>query len=120
VLALTPTDVQGPAVLKVSVADSTGNAVDAAVRVTDLRVTSTNPLPPASITSAYQHKLLGAGGTPPHTFSVKNLPAGLSSDSTGLITGTPTAPVAAADVAITVKDADKTEVTESRKLTVTT
>ncbi|MFX3632821.1 MAG: choice-of-anchor I family protein [Candidatus Pristimantibacillus sp.] len=59
----------------------------------------------------YSAEVKASGGTPPYTYSAVGLPAGLTIDSAGAITGTPTeANVAAASVTITVTDSASTPV----------
>jgi uncharacterized protein YhjY with autotransporter beta-barrel domain len=52
-----------------------------------------NSLPPATRNAAYSQIVTAVGGTAPYTFSISSgaLPAGLSLDSAGNLTGTPTA-----------------------------
>ena len=60
----------------------------------NLAITTTAPLPGASVGSAYSQTLTATGGKPPYSWSVTTgaLPDGLSLNSnSGLISGTPTA-----------------------------
>ena len=52
-----------------------------------------NTLPPATLGTAYSQVVTAVGGNAPYTFSVSSgsLPAGLSLDPDGTISGTPTA-----------------------------
>ncbi len=52
-------------------------------------LTSSCPLPGASAGMAYSFALTAGGGSSPYQFSVSDLPAGLTSSSTGAISGTP-------------------------------
>ncbi len=72
---------------------------------TPVRITTTSPLPAATVGTAYSAKIDATGGTIPYRFSADTLPAGLSIDASGLITGTPTAAVAGA-FNVTVTDGD--------------
>ncbi len=72
---------------------------------TPVRITTASPLPAATAGIAYSAKIDATGGTLPYRFSADTLPAGLSIDSSGLITGTATAAVAGA-FGVTVTDAD--------------
>ncbi len=72
-----------------------GNVLAAAVRalaVSPFSVSSTS-LPGGVVGASYSASLQGAGGVAPYSWSITqgSLPAGLSLDPTGMITGTPTA-----------------------------
>lgn len=60
-------------------------------------VVTTIVLPNAQVGVPYSQHLAATGGTAPYTWSITagSLPPGLSMDSTGLISGTPTTPTAA-------------------------
>ncbi|MDQ6739559.1 MAG: putative Ig domain-containing protein, partial [Actinomycetota bacterium] len=64
---------------------------------------TTTLLPAGTVGSAYSATVSAAGGTPPYTFSATGLPAGLSINSSGRITGTPTT-AGTSPVSVTVKD----------------
>lgn len=83
---------------------------------------SPGPLPPQSQASSslalatatlhegvaglpYVDQLSATGGTAPYTYAVTGLPAGLSGDSSGLISGSPTA-IGTSNVGVEVTDAD--------------
>jgi hypothetical protein len=55
-------------------------------------VITTTTIPNAQVGVPYSQQLVATGGTTPYTWSITlgSLPSGLSMDSTGLITGTPT------------------------------
>jgi hypothetical protein len=57
-------------------------------------VIQTTVIPNAQVGAPYSLQLQASGGTAPYIWSISAgaLPAGLSMDSTGLITGTPTGP----------------------------
>ena len=84
---------------------------------TPVRITTASPLPAATVGTAYSAKIDAGGGTLPYRFSADTLPAGLSIDSSGLITGTPAA-AAAGPVRITVTDADSLTASASFTLAV--
>ena len=65
-----------------------------AIQVTQVAITSTSPLPTASLGSPYSHTLAASGGDgSSYSWSLTGgaLPAGLSLSSGGVISGTPTA-----------------------------
>jgi len=74
----------------IRVTDSTGQFVDRAVtvRTSLLQVLSQNALPHATVGVPYAFTLTPFGGTS-YTWSASNLPPGLSVDSSGVISGTP-------------------------------
>lgn len=72
---------------------------------TPVRITTASPLPAATVGTPYSAKIDATGGTIPYRFSADTLPAGLSIDSSGLLTGTLTEAVAGA-FSVTVTDAD--------------
>src|SRR5580704_7395530 len=59
------------------------------------RITSTSPLPNATLQSPYNQTLTATGGSPPYTWSfntdIGGFPPGLSLSGSGNISGTPTA-----------------------------
>lgn len=67
----------------------------------------TTSLPNGNIGVAYSATLTGTGGQPPYTWSLPTnsaLPSGLTLSTNGIVTGTPTGPVATYDVSITITD----------------
>jgi hypothetical protein len=60
-------------------------------------VVTTTVLPDAKVGVPYSQRLASTGGTAPYIWSIiaGDLPSGLSMDSTGLISGTPTTPTTA-------------------------
>jgi hypothetical protein len=85
---------------------------EAAVSVSD------TSLPDGNVDSFYWYALAADGGSAPHTWSMTSgtLPAGLSLDSSGVITGTPTATGAGS---ITVQVIDRWGVTATGSVTIT-
>jgi Putative Ig domain len=62
--------------------------------VSSLAITTTSPLPPATVNTAYSQQFTATGGTGTDTWTVASgstLPTNLSLSSTGLLSGTPTA-----------------------------
>jgi hypothetical protein len=93
-----PTTV-GTSTVSVQVTDSGSPAQTATVQLTlavnppPLAITTTGPLPAATVGSAYAASLAASGGTSPYTWSLaagSSLPAGLTLNPDGTITGTPT------------------------------
>jgi len=72
---------------------------------TPVRITTGSPLAPATAGTAYTAKIDATGGTIPYRFAADTLPAGLSIDTSGNISGTPTAAGTGA-FSVTVTDAD--------------
>jgi large repetitive protein len=61
--------------------------------VSSLAITTTSPLPPGTVNTAYSQQFTATGGTGTDTWTVASgsaLPSGLSLSSTGLLSGTPT------------------------------
>jgi hypothetical protein len=61
------------------------------------QITTTSPLTTGTVTGSYSTSIQATGGTPPYAFAVStgSLPAGLTLAGSGLLSGTPTAPVSA-------------------------
>lgn len=63
------------------------------INATKLSITTTSPLPNGTIGTAYSDTLAATGGTTPYSWSLasgSSLPTGLSLNSSGVISGTPT------------------------------
>jgi putative cell wall-binding protein len=74
-------------------------------RAAGLLTVTTTSLPTATVGISYSEALTASGGTSPYTWAMTGaLPAGLSLDSDGVISGTPTTR-GAADLMVTVTDA---------------
>ena len=82
----------GPFSTSVRVTDSLGATFDKPVNisVSPVQILSQSPLPRPTLGQPYSFTLTAYGGTA-YTWTGSNLPAGLSVDSAGQITGTPTA-----------------------------
>lgn len=83
----------------------------------------TTSLAPATVGQPYTMQLSPAGGVAPYTWSATGLPAGLSIDGNGLISGTPTdtklaQAKAALNVTVTLTDSLKVQATQTLSLTV--
>jgi len=63
------------------------------VVITNLAITTSSPLPAATVGAAYSQTLAVGGGTPPYTWALTGgaLPAGLTLSPAGALSGTPTA-----------------------------
>jgi len=85
-------------------------------------VISTSSLPSGQVGVAYSTTLTATGGTSPYTWSLTSgtLPAGLTlNSSTGVISGTPTAPVTNASLTFKVTDSGTPAQTAPKTLTLT-
>ncbi len=93
----TPTT-QGPSTFTVKVTDAGGlSSTSQSLSITigaaaTLQITSTSPLPDGNVGAGYSQTLLATGGLKPYAWLVTlgSLPAGLTMDSSGAISGTPT------------------------------
>lgn len=94
VISGTPTT-HGTSIVTVQVADSEANQQTAIAQLTltiNTITITTQSLPPATVNIAYSVPLAAVGGVAPYTWTMSGtLPAGLSLNSAGVITGTPTA-----------------------------
>lgn len=79
---------------------------------------TTRSLAPGGTGQSYSQQVTAIGGTPPYSFSANGLPAGLSINMSGLITGTPTQN-GVYSVAVGVSDAAGAKTTSGFTLTVT-
>ena len=79
-------------VVEVTGTDTSTALAPLSLTITDeLAVSTTSPLPPGVLDSAYALQLAAVGGIGPNTWdSTGTLPTGLSISSTGLLSGTPT------------------------------
>lgn len=71
---------------------SNGGFADKTYTISVIGILNPTELPDASVGSAYSEQLNTEGGSPPYTFTLSSgtLPDGLSIDTAGLISGTPT------------------------------
>ncbi|MFN0170597.1 MAG: putative Ig domain-containing protein [Bryobacteraceae bacterium] len=85
-----------------------------------LRITTSSPLPEATVGVAYSASLSAAGGVPGYTYSITggSLPAGLSLSAAGVVGGTPL-PGGRSNSTIQVKVTDSVSATASRAFTLT-
>src|SRR6202046_1328623 len=87
----------GSSTFSITVTDAAGftsPAQQLTIVVSSLAITTTSPLPPGTVNSAYSQQFTASGGTGNITWTVTSgstLPAGLSLSSSGLLSGTPTA-----------------------------
>ena len=89
--------------------------------VAPLTITTSSPLPPGVLGSAYSQTLTASGGTPPYAWSVVagSLPAGLAlAGSTGTLSGTPTAP-GSSTFTVRVSDSQSTPASATKEFTLT-
>ncbi|HUP83313.1 MAG TPA: putative Ig domain-containing protein [Candidatus Limnocylindria bacterium] len=96
VISGTPTAAAGNYPLTFKVVDANGNSSTRALTLTiadaPLVVTNTIPLPPASLTQPYSLQFNASGGRGSYVWSLASgtIPAGLTLNSAGLMSGTPT------------------------------
>ena len=83
---------------------------------TPLTVTSTSPLPTASVGTPYSYALQASGGTPPYQWTATALPAGLLLNN-GVISGTPAAS-GSFSIGATVTDAARASASQTLSLAV--
>ncbi len=78
----------------VSVTDALSARASRAFSITIVglvEITTTSPLPDATAGQPFSQTFAATGGTPPYSFAFTGLPAGLSGNSSGAVSGTPTA-----------------------------
>jgi hypothetical protein len=121
-IAGTPT-AQGSSAFTIKVSDSTGAAATQSltITVTNLAITTGSPLPSGTTGTAYSQQFAATGGTPPYQWAVatgSTPPAGLTLNSSGLLSGTPSA---SGTFSVTVTDSESpaAAVTKSFTLTIT-
>ena len=123
----TPTGPNGTSNFTVKVTDSS-NPKQSATQ--NLSITVNLPPPPSITTAtlpagvegaAYNQTLAATGGVPPYTFAVTTgaLPAGLTMDTSGHITGTPAGPNGSTSFTVTVTDKSNPPQTGSKGLSIT-
>jgi len=121
VISGTPTTAGGPASVTFKVTD---NASGTSTKVLPITITtipsiSTITLPNATVGVAYSQTLTATGGTSPYTWSIASgtLPAGLTLNSSGLISGNPI--TAGGPVSITFKVSDSAGANASKSIPIT-
>jgi hypothetical protein len=113
--------VAGSFQIGLTVHDSSENTATATVTLTiaagpALSITTTS-LPPATVGAPYSQSLSAFGGSGKYTWSVSGLPQGLTSDTNGLISGTPAA-AGSFPLNLTVRDTSENTVTATVTLQV--
>ncbi|MCD7983194.1 MAG: putative Ig domain-containing protein [Desulfovibrio sp.] len=112
----------------VTVTDSASPAVTASkafsltVGAAPLSITTTSPLPNATVGTTYSQTFAATGGTGSHTFAVaagSSLPSGLLLSNTGTLTGTPTADGTYTFTVTATDSASPTAVTVSKEFKLT-
>src|SRR5260370_25437796 len=82
-----------------------------------LAFSTASPLSSGTVGAAYSQKIDAVGGTPPYTFFIGNPPPGLTINTSGVLSGTPTAPgTFTFDAAVT--DSTQASVTKTYQLSV--
>ncbi|MEY4487706.1 MAG: hypothetical protein RIQ79_214, partial [Verrucomicrobiota bacterium] len=119
VLSGTPT-ATGASSLTVSLTDTipatVSKTLSLTIAATPLAIGTAATLPEGAVGSAYATTLSATGGTSPYTWSVSSgtLPAGLTLNGAGVLSGTPTTPVASS---FTVLVTDSAALTATRAFT---
>jgi hypothetical protein len=88
---------------------------------TPLQISTTSPLPGATVGTSYSQSLSAQGGTAPYTWvqTTTSLPTGLTLSASGVISGTPTT-AQSSTFSVTVTDAKGATDSETFSLTVST
>jgi hypothetical protein len=120
----TPT-AQGSFTFTVKVTDSTGASATSqqlTIKVSNLAISTTSPLPAGTQGAAYNLQLGAGGGTPPYGWSLasgSNLPSGLTLSSMGVLSGTPTAQATSTfTIILTDSESPAASVSKSFSLTI--
>ena len=122
VISGTPT-ASGVSTFTVQVADSESPPQTAPAQLTitiNIITITTQTLPAGTINVPYSAQLAAVGGVTPYTWTLLSgtLPLGLSVDSAGVISGTPTA-TGSSTVEVQVADSEQPPATASAQLTIT-
>ena len=122
IISGTPTTAGGPTSITFKVTDSTSATATKALSITINGTTpsiTTSSLPNGTLGVAYSQTLAATGGTTPYTWSIAagTLPAGLSLNSNGVISGTPT--TAGGPTSITFRVTDSVSATATKSLSIT-
>jgi uncharacterized protein (TIGR03437 family) len=83
-----------------------------------LVISTPSPLPSGGVGTLYTQTIAASGGTPPYTFTSTNAPAGLSINTSGVLSGTPTA-VGTSTFRVQVTDNAKVSVVKDFILSIT-
>jgi hypothetical protein len=78
------------------------------IKISNLAITNSSPLPGGTVNVAYSEQFAASGGTAPYSWAVttgSTLPSGLTLTSAGLLSGTPTA-ASTSSFSITVTDSE--------------
>jgi sugar lactone lactonase YvrE len=123
VITGTATAVLAATAITVKVTDSNGIQAQNTFQLTVNPAVSASP--GAAVTLTQNHAasftpVAVSGGTAPLTYSAPALPAGLSIDNAGLVSGTPTVTLAATPITVTATDANGASASNSFTLTVNT
>lgn len=108
----------GTVTFMVNVTDAAGGASSGSFSLTTsqgLTITTTSPLPAATVGVSYTEPFGASGGTPPYTWSVSAQPGWLSMSAAGVLSGTP--PSTAITSTFTVKVTDSNNNTASPMFT---
>ena len=117
----------GPSTFTVSLTDAAGEIATSqplTIVISTLAITTTSPLPAASFTTPptnYSEQFAATGGTAPYTWTLASgstLPAGLSLDSAGLLSGAPTVQ-GTFTFGVTVTDSESTPASVTQQFTIT-
>jgi large repetitive protein len=113
----------GPATFNVTVTDSVGGVSAGSFTLPvnpALAITTTSPLPAATVNTAYNQTLAATGGAgSPYTWSATGLPTWLSLSAGGVLTGTPTSSSVDSTFSVTVKDSANNSTSATFTLPVT-
>lgn len=97
----------GPMSFNVIATDSVGGTSGAVpFTLSVLGITTTSPLPAATIGAAYSQTFSATGGTAPYTWSISGQPAWLAMSPAGVLTSTGSVPASALTSSFTVKLTD--------------
>jgi len=112
----------GSASFMVTVTDGAGGMSSGTFSLTVMSITTTSPLPTATIGTPYSRiNLAASGGTTPYQWAVTSgsLPSGLSLSTAGAITGTPLSAAVTSTFTVSVTDSNSNSISGSLTLPVT-
>jgi hypothetical protein len=110
----------GTANFTVKVTDANSNAVTQALSIVVVSITvTTTSLPGGTVSTAYSQTLQVTGGTSPYTWTISSgsLPAGLTLNTAGVISGTPTT-AGTANFTVKVTDTNSNAATQTLSIVV--